>query len=339
MSLALHINQVAVVTGIVTAFVLVCLARPAKDSISSVVPKWMLVLAYGLILSVLFIAALMLLGLPAFTVPFYASLVHGVLTGVLILVFLQIRFRRMDHERVRIAIDLERTRSHLDQEKAIREDQARLLAMLGHELKTPLAVVQMLVDGASVFNDQKKARAAVRDMNTVIERTIQANQLDDQQLKLHLETCDISAEILKAIARCPHPDRIVADVEPERLARTDIYLLNVILMNLLENACKYGAPGRAIHLRLQFDERTLCVRVMNPPGDSGWPDPDKVFQKYYRSKNASRCTGSGLGLYLVAGFARALGGEVRYEPTSQLIVFTFEMPVFVEDDAIDFQAL
>ena len=71
----------------------------------------------------------------------------------------------------------------------------------------------------------------------------------------------------------------------------------------------------------------VAISVANLPGPAGWPVADRVFEKYSRSGQAYRWTGSGLGLYLVAGFARALKGHVHYEPTAEQIVFTLYLPL------------
>lgn len=68
------------------------------------------------------------------------------------------------------------------------------------------------------------------------------------------------------------------------------------------------------------------IRVTNEPGEAGWPDPDRVFRKYYRSPGARRGSGSGLGLYLVAGLARMLGGAAEYRPTSAQVQFVVWLP-------------
>jgi signal transduction histidine kinase len=70
-----------------------------------------------------------------------------------------------------------------------------------------------------------------------------------------------------------------------------------------------------------------CFSIANTPGDSGWPDTDKLFSKYYRSAGAHRTTGSGLGLHLSKNVAVYLGGNLRYTPDTQHVRFEFCLPV------------
>ncbi len=72
----------------------------------------------------------------------------------------------------------------------------------------------------------------------------------------------------------------------------------------------------------------LLLRIHNQPNQAGFPDPQKIFQKYYRSAGAHRSTGSGLGLYLVQGLARRLGGRIELVPerTPGRVCFEFWVP-------------
>ena len=64
----------------------------------------------------------------------------------------------------------------------------------------------------------------------------------------------------------------------------------------------------------------------NTPSASGWPDADKVFQKYYRSAGAQRQTGTGLGLYQASRITAQMGGTLSYVPDSTLVRFVWSIP-------------
>lgn len=113
--------------------------------------------------------------------------------------------------------------------------------------------------------------------------------------------------------------------------QTDPQLLFIVLSNLLENACKYSAPDTAIDLQaiLQTDPAappSVTLTLSNLPGNAGWPDPEHVFDKYYRSPQAHRQSGTGLGLYLVKSLVHTLGGKIAYAPTDQQVCFVLTLP-------------
>src|SRR5690606_22717623 len=95
----------------------------------------------------------------------------------------------------------------------------------------------------------------------------------------------------------------------------DPELYGVIVANLVDNAVKYAAPDSRIEVRLYREQHArgarVCLVVRNAIGRAGVPDPERVFQKYYRSEAAKSVPGTGLGLYLVKSVAALLGGEAR----------------------------
>jgi K+-sensing histidine kinase KdpD len=102
------------------------------------------------------------------------------------------------------------------------------------------------------------------------------------------------------------------------------------LSNLVDNANKYSDPYATIEIKVrrdsQGDKDGVAISIINMPGRFGFPDPEKVFQKYYRANNNTRLSGTGQGLYLVANLAKMLGGNIRYIPDQAYVCFTLWLP-------------
>ena len=130
---------------------------------------------------------------------------------------------------------------------------------------------------------------------------------------------------------CRTPERVLIEADTLPTCRTDPQLLAVILANLLDNALKYSIASErvrvAAHIAPYKRQNHLCVAVENTPGQAGMPDPKQVFRKYYRSPGAQGKTGAGLGLHIAAGFARKMGGELRYRPTAHTVKFELWIPL------------
>jgi PAS domain S-box-containing protein len=216
-----------------------------------------------------------------------------------------------------------------EKEKTNREEQEKMLAMLSHELKTPLATIRMLV--STHHQGRQEIDRAVRDMSDVIDRCVQAGKLSDRRLVPRNEPCDMAKLLESTIANSRCSDRIEYRpfTGPSAL-QGDAQMLTMVMDNLLDNACRYSPPDSLILVDLTHEwtasspSLRLCVR--NMPGDAGWPDPSKLFEKYYRSAHAQRQTGSGMGLYLIAKLATMMGGRLEYEPTKNHIQFVFWLP-------------
>jgi signal transduction histidine kinase len=215
-----------------------------------------------------------------------------------------------------------------------RTEQERFLAMLSHELKTPLSVLHMALDqaGEASARTRQHAEQSLRDIDAIVQRLIQADRLQYRPEQLQVVACD-PLELLHAVVAGSHePARIRLGADADIVLRTDATLLTIALQNLVDNAVKYGLPGGAIELecrrRTHLGRTGVLIDVRHGVGPCGTPDPERVFEKYYRSPHARSKTGSGLGLYLVQSIARLLGGWVRYEPdpAGTQVHFAFWLP-------------
>ena len=112
---------------------------------------------------------------------------------------------------------------------------------------------------------------------------------------------------------------------------TDHQCLHIILNNLLDNALRYGNQNGSVYIDVVSKRNKAGVAgvafvVSNKTGIASWPDPDKVFQKYYRSAGAQSISGTGLGLFLVASLANMLGGTCQYVPDDMYVRFELWLP-------------
>jgi len=125
-------------------------------------------------------------------------------------------------------------------------------------------------------------------------------------------------------------DRLFITTEPLPELNTDPQLLRIILGNLIGNAIKYSPPESAIDICAEPSRHSgkpgVRVTVQNQPDTAGVPDPEQIFDKYYRSSGAHSKTGSGLGLYLVHSITELLGGQIGYDVVREKVRFTLWIP-------------
>ena len=98
-----------------------------------------------------------------------------------------------------------------------------------------------------------EAGRSVLDMNAIIERCLQVDQLDDQRLKPHRTLCDVVHELRVIGLQCAMPSRIHLQTPEDAPIDTDPALLRIILNNLIDNALKYAAPDTAISVEVSDD--------------------------------------------------------------------------------------
>ena len=213
-----------------------------------------------------------------------------------------------------------------------RNEQDRFMAMLSHELKTPLAVISLSLGVASIPADVKhRVARATSAMNSILERCLQSDQIEHRQVSVSVVACQISEVLLNVVGRCATPQRMVLAAGNLPLCKTDVQLLEVALDNLIGNALKHSAPDSLVTVSARQARRALrkgiCIEIVNAPGASGFPDPLQVFHKYYRAAGAQGKSGSGLGLHIAHGCARNLGGALRYRPSTESVMFELWIPL------------
>lgn len=253
---------------------------------------------------------------------------QGLFSSLIGLAMMQSRVMLIERNReYRLAITNERA----DQAQQQRIEQSRFIAMLTHELKTPLSVIRMSVGMARLESRfAVPIDRAIRDMNDVIERCLQVDRLGEGKIPVEPGDCDVAAVAAEVVEACPDPSRVRLEGPGKLPAMTDATLLRMILANLVDNAFKYGSDQGTIEIEVAHNMIDLrdcaLVTVRNRVGRAGPPDPHRVFHKYYRAPDAHERIGSGLGLYLTWHLAQLLGGEMRYLPNNERICFQLCLP-------------
>ena len=307
-------------------------STPTKDR-RPVFSKLWLLFFYGVSLLLLMAFALPSLGLlPSSEMALQTNSIYGFVTGLVLIVTLQLRSRRLQESHLEAQKNLEMAKQQVAQETKQRQEQVQFMAMLTHELKTPLSVVRMAL-GLNGSSQKIKTRAdqAIQDMSNVIDRCAWIDRLHEREFAIKKSEFDIVKELerLVFVSNTQGQINITSNVGACHV-ESDVRMVGTILNNLMDNALKYAQPGSRIDV--QVDHRVfevparVVVEISNLPGNSGWPEAAKVFEKYYRSPGARHQTGSGLGLYQAENIAQQLGGSLRYVPHAQCVRFQFCLP-------------
>jgi signal transduction histidine kinase len=323
-TLALQINGLCIAA---TPFAFFATAFSAKTSASPGLRAMRVI--YALLTGALLLWLLSLLGLlEVGSFPLYGTMIHGTATGGLMATILHLHAQNLLAEAQRAQAAL----GALQERRATEEEQKRTLMrfidMLTHETKNAMAVINMSVSAPQMGERQKSRVAeAIRDLTSVIDRCNQSVQLDSVEQSITRVSCDPTAILREACLGHPAAERTVL-IAPDTVAlHSDPVLLRVIVTNLIENALKYSPAGSRVDVALtKVPEGHVEITVENDAGQTGMPDPEQVFERYYRSPRALSQIGSGLGLYLVQGLVRVLGGGIAYEPRAGRVRFRLWLP-------------
>ncbi|WP_417504230.1 7TM diverse intracellular signaling domain-containing protein [Marinomonas gallaica] len=251
-----------------------------------------------------------------------------------IIVFQGIMGRRIrDFEKQHVALQLEK--DHADhiaaRERREKEQKAQFISMLSHELKTPLSVIKMGVNQPNLSDTGRHhVSQAISDMSMVIDRCSMLEKVEDQ-VNAHLENIEVISFLDTLIAQLQTKGRVnYQHNETSLIVCSDYDWLKVIINNLLDNALKYSPSNTSIGLSVYSNTNEVCVEISNITHLS-LPDSERLFDKYYREKNAHSQTGSGLGLYIVKQLTTQLNSKIEYHTTiktdnTKQVVMTLCLP-------------
>jgi K+-sensing histidine kinase KdpD len=229
--------------------------------------------------------------------------------------------------------DLALSAQQISFEKIRREEQSQMLTMLMHELKNPLAVIDLAQQTSQDSDAKDYVNRNVSIIRNVLDQCLNVDRLSDGKLNIQLQSWNL-VELIEHVldTHTQFGERVVlSSTGAVKTIRTDYECFHTVLINLLDNAVRYGSPEQPIDLLINTDTNALGVEgvtltVCNTPGVASWPDADKLFQKYYRSTGAKSISGTGLGLFLVRSICTLLGGTCSYEPTDTHVRFKVWLP-------------
>jgi signal transduction histidine kinase len=216
--------------------------------------------------------------------------------------------------------------------------QLDFVAGVTHELHTPLAAIrsagQNLADG--VVADPRQVRRygdliqkESGRLNALVAQVLDFAGIESGARPYAAEGVAVGPLVRKVVGELglvleQAGLRVEVDVEeglPE--IRGDEAAMRRAFENLLTNAAKFGAEGGWVRVRVRAirrtPRRTIAVRVEDRGPGIPRSEHGRVFEPFYRGRNAHRtqAPGSGLGLSLVRHVAEAHGGHVRLEPRDE----------------------
>ncbi|HEV2157117.1 GAF domain-containing sensor histidine kinase [Bradyrhizobium sp.] len=217
------------------------------------------------------------------------------------------------------------------------ELREQFIAVLGHDLRNPLASIggglRLLrkkvdaegIDWINLMQVSVNRMSALIDNVTDFARTRLGGGM---QLKLREEPLEPHIRQIISEFENVHPNhRITAAVDVPGNVRVDAGRMNQLLSNLLGNALAYGDADAPIMIVATANGRGFEISVAN----KGPRIPDEamplLFTAFHRGQVLPNEKGLGLGLYISQEIARAHGGQIRVTSTAEQTVFTAEFPL------------
>lgn len=208
------------------------------------------------------------------------------------------------------------------------ERKTSFVSNVSHELKTPLTSIRLYAEMLSegrVADDGERRRylgVIVREcgrLTRLVNNVLDFGRLEQRRRRFEMAETDLrtvardAAESLRS--RVEAADMKLSIELPGKavVRRVDGDALSQVVVNLMDNAVKYAAGGKALDVKVEAGGRL----VVADRGDGVAPrDRERIFERFYRCDDslAAASSGSGLGLAIARGLARGMGGELGYAP-------------------------
>ena len=218
------------------------------------------------------------------------------------------------------------------------------LAMLGHELRNPLAPIALALqlmarrDAQAFPKEREIIGRQVKHLSRMVDDLLDVSRIVSGKIALSLEEVDLRDVVTRAIeltlpalqTRASMPRLDLPDTPV--VVRGDPLRLVQIVCNLLNNAAKFSPPDTPIHLTLQSDETQAALSV----ADQGVGIPPAllphVFERFVQGEQALQRAAGGLGLGLAIGQSLATLHDGRIDAHSDGVgsgsTFTLHLPLF-----------
>ena len=223
--------------------------------------------------------------------------------------------------------------------RALDEMRSDFVAMVSHELRSPMTVVAGIADilkkrQSALSTEQRDelidtlGREA-RRLTRLVSEVLDLEQLDQGGMELHLGKVDLASLAQEAVIDAGAAERTDIAVERGNPSCTaDADRIKQVLLNLISNAVKFSGEDKPIKVTVSPEKESVCISIKdNGPGIAK-PDQEKLFQRFARlDTGAVRKPGSGLGLYLSKSIVDAHRGEIWIESAPRKgATFTFRLP-------------
>ncbi|KDM67484.1 sensor histidine kinase KdpD [Acidiphilium sp. JA12-A1] len=224
-------------------------------------------------------------------------------------------------ERLRLATSAAEARAHESTQRL----RTALLSSLSHDLRTPLTAIRGAAETLAEA-DGELPEATRRDLLASIVEDVGrmtrflANitgmaRIETGEIVARHEKVDLAPVVEHAVARVKEAFHTAVNIpEDAATVRADPALLEQVLVNLLENAVKYGPEGGAISVFARRAGDSVVLSVADEGVGIPPEDLPHVFDSFFRVVRGDRVApGTGLGLAIARAFVEAMGGTIAAE--------------------------
>lgn len=219
------------------------------------------------------------------------------------------------------------------------EKQKQFITNAGHEIKTPVAIIQSNIDAMELIQGENKwsrnIRGQVARLRTLLNELLELARLDEGRVErkwTQLELGALVSEELEADReRCAARElHVCSEIDAAVCLRGDAKGIQQLMRVLVDNAVQYTDAGGWIEVRLEKNGRRARLTLRNSVSQLPDCPPERLFERFYRGDSARTqgAAGCGVGLSAALSIVEAHKGRIAltYEDAHTVRV-SVELPI------------
>lgn len=213
----------------------------------------------------------------------------------------------------------------IHRERDARQLQQQFVAMVSHDFRTPLAIVDATAQNFATRTPEdlerlEKIRAATGRLRRMVDACLMEDRLLEGQIRLQprsVELCGLVDSLVEMLRPAADGRHVVVKLpEAPVTAAVDPGLIEMAVSNILENAFKYAPRASTVEVGVTRMPNGAEIAISDEGPGVPEADREEIFERHYRAGNVAGIGGLGIGLHLVRTIVEAHAGTVHCTPTS-----------------------
>ena len=216
-------------------------------------------------------------------------------------------------------------------EESYRKQKA-FITNASHELKTPLTIISTDLEIIEMDNGKNEWTESIHDqvnrLTSMTNQLVILSKLDENDFKNYpFEDFSISKlanECIEAFLPTYQKNGYVfaKNIEDNLGMHGNRYLINELFYIFLDNALKYAKPNGEVGVRVNKNNKKVTIVFYNDIVENHQIDTNQLFERFYRSPNANKKEGSGIGLSIAKEIVDLHKGKISANIKDNKITFT-----------------
>lgn len=230
----------------------------------------------------------------------------------------------------------------LKKEQELNELKSRFVSMASHEFRTPLSAIQtsaILIGRQNEPGKEQKRekyvvqiKKNVKQLVVILNDFLSLSKLEEGKVIANKELFDfvaLSKTLIEEVSMTKKTGKNIIFSSPKKpiSLNIDSKLVRHIFLNLLSNAIKYSPKNTNINIKIEESAFFVSLEVQDNGIGIPKEEQDKVFDRFFRAKNAQNIQGTGLGLNIVKQYAELMDGTIAFtSETNKGTTFLVKLP-------------